>query len=55
MRVSAEFERALEDCRAGAGPEAAIEERAGPIGDDFGGIEIVFGAQAVAGGARAVG
>jgi hypothetical protein len=42
MGVSAEFEGALEDCRAGAGSEATVEERPSPIDDDFGGIEVVF-------------
>jgi len=40
--VSAEFEGALENRGAGARAEAAIEERARPISDDPGGIEIVF-------------
>src|SRR5882762_128416 len=52
--VGAEFECALENCRARAWAEAAIEERAGPVGDDLGRIEIVFGAEAVARGARSV-
>jgi hypothetical protein len=41
-------QRALQIRRAGAGTKASFEKRLGPINDDFGGIEIVFGAQAVA-------
>src|SRR5216683_6651693 len=55
VSVGAEFERALENRGAGARAEAAIEERAGPIDDDPGRIEIVFRAETVASGARAVG
>src|SRR5712692_6321988 len=54
VRISAEFERAFENRRAGARAEAAIEEGTGPVIDDPGGIEIVFGAEAVARGASAV-
>src|SRR6266851_1937325 len=53
--VSAEFERALEDRRAGARTKAAVEEWASPVRDDFGWIEIVFRAETVARRARAVG
>ncbi len=55
MGVRTEFQRALEDRGARAWAEAAIEERASPIDDDLGGIEIVFRAQAIARGASAVG
>ncbi len=55
MSIGAEFERALQNGGAGARTQAAIKKRAGPIGDDLGGIEIVFGAEAVARGARAIG
>src|SRR5882762_8446100 len=55
MRVSAEFQSALKNGGAGARTKASIKKRAAPIIDDPGGIEIVFRAQAVAGGARAVG
>ncbi len=55
MGVSAEFERALENRGAGTWTETAIEERAGPVGDDLGRIEIVFRAETVARRARAVG
>src|SRR6266567_8392371 len=48
--VGAEFERALQNRGAGARAEAAVEERARPIGDDLGRIEIIFGAEAVARG-----
>ena len=48
MRISAEFERAFQNRGAGTRTEAAIKERARPIGDDFCGIEIVFGTEAVA-------
>ena len=47
--------RALQIGRAGTGAEAAFEQRLGPIHDHFGGIEIVFRAEAVAFGASAVG
>ncbi len=55
MGVSAEFERALEDRRAGARTKAAVEEWASPVRDDFGWIEIVFRAETVARRASAVG
>src|SRR5260370_24003678 len=51
----AEFQRAFENRGAGTSSEAAIEERAAPITDDPRRIEIVFGTEAVARGACAVG
>src|SRR5260221_10977881 len=54
MRIRAKFQRALEDCGAGARAEAAIEQRAGPIGDDFRRIEIIFRTEPVARGTCAV-
>src|SRR6266852_2519523 len=53
--ISAKLERPLEKGRTGAGAEAAVEERASPVRDDARGIEIVFGAEAIACGARAIG
>src|SRR5579859_1486093 len=52
--VGSELDVALEKRGTGAGAEAAVEERAGPIDYHPGGIEIVFGAETVAGRARAV-
>ena len=52
--VGGKFERALQNCGRGAGAEAAIEKRAAEIVENFGGIEIVFRAEAVAGRASAV-
>ena len=46
---------ALQVCGTGAGAKAAFEKRLGPIHDHFRGIEIVFRAEAVTFGARAVG
>ena len=55
VRIGGELQRALEHRGAGAGAEAAVEERARPVGDDSGGIEIVFRTETVAGRAGAVG
>src|SRR5258708_1593032 len=55
VRVGAEFEGALENRGPGAWAKAAIEDRARPISNNPGGIEIVFRAEAIAGGARAIG
>src|SRR5690348_17770205 len=52
--VGRKLKSALQDCRTGAGAKSPIEEGAGPVGDDLGGIEIVFGTEAVAGWAGAV-
>src|SRR5580692_6544857 len=52
--VGGQLERALEYRRAGAGTQPPVKERAGPVRDDSGRIEIVFGAQAVASWACAV-
>src|SRR6266446_2292749 len=54
VRVGAQLERALEDRGTGAWAEVAVKKRAAPIIDDPRRIEIVFRAEAVAGGACAV-
>src|SRR5437879_10868691 len=54
MGVSAKFEGAFENRGAGTWAKAAIEERAAPIIDDPGRIEIVLRAETIAGGASAV-
>jgi len=53
--IRGELKSALELTTARAGTEATIEERASPIDDDFGGIKIVFGAEAIASRASTIG
>jgi len=55
MGVGAEFDGAFEQRGAGTGAEGAVEEWACPIDDDARGIEIIFGAEPIASGTRAVG
>ncbi len=54
MGVGAKLDGPFEKRGAGAGAEATVEERTRPVDDDAGGIEIIFGAETVAGGACAV-
>src|SRR5260370_28555875 len=54
VRIGGEFQSALEVSGAGARAETSIKERARPVHDDLGGIEIVFRAEAMAIRARAV-
>src|SRR5260370_23164711 len=55
VRVVDELEGALENRGPGAWAKAAIEDRARPISNNPGGIEIVFRAEAIAGGERSIG
>ncbi len=55
VAVGGELDELNEVLRRGAGAEAAIEQRLGPVGDDFGGVEVVERAEAVAVGAGAKG
>ena len=54
MCVCRQFQSAFQNGGRRAGPKAAIEERARPIGDHFRGIEIVFRTEAVTGRASAI-
>ena len=49
-----ELDEAQEVGGGGAGAHGAVEERLGPVGDGFGGVEVVDAAEAVALGAGAV-
>src|SRR4029077_9889099 len=53
--IRAKLDGALEQRGTGARTEAAVEERTSPVRDDARRIEIIFGAEAIARGARAVG
>ncbi len=55
VAVGSEVDELEQILRGGAGTEAAIEQRLGPVGDDLGGVEIVERAEAVALGAGAKG
>ena len=48
VAVGGELDELDEVLRGGAGTEAAIEQRLGPVGNDLGGIEVVERAKAVA-------
>ena len=54
VSVGGQLQRALEHRGAGAGSQAAIEQRPRPVDDDARRIEIVFRAETVASGTRAV-
>ncbi len=55
VTLGGEVDEAIEILRTGARAEGAVEQRLGPVGDDFGGVEIVDAAEAVALGTGAVG
>ncbi len=48
VAVGGEVDELEQILRCGAGSQAAVEQGLGPVGDDFGGVEIVERAEAVA-------
>ena len=54
VRIRSQFQRALQNCRAGARPQSSIQQRPRPIRHHFRGIKIVFRSETIAGRASAI-